>query len=46
MQSGQIEANLLTLNDEFRLPYARDLVDRKIHGREQSTLASAETEFH
>jgi uncharacterized protein len=46
MRTGQIEANLLTLNEEFRLPYIGELVNRKIHGPEQSALESPEFEFH
>src|SRR5260221_4990318 len=32
MQTGKIEANLLTLNDSFKLPYIGDLVARKLAG--------------
>lgn len=46
MRTGQIEANLATLNDEFRLPYVGELVNRKIHGAEASTLETAEIEFY
>ena len=46
MRSGRIEANLLTLNEEFRLPYIDDLVYRKIHGVEKSTLEIPEVDFH
>src|SRR3954469_16849398 len=30
MQSGEVEANLLTLNERFRLPYVNELVGRKL----------------
>ena len=48
MQTGSTEANLiaLNLNQEFRLPYIADLVDRKIHGAEKSKLEIPEIEFH
>ncbi len=46
MQTGQIEANLINLNEEFRLPYIAELVDRKIYGAEKSRLDSPEFEFH
>lgn len=46
MRTGIIEANLVKLNDEFRLPYIPELIDRKIHGAEKGTLESNETEFH
>jgi len=46
MRTGKVEANLVVLNDEFRLPYVPELVERKIHGAEKGTLASNETGFH
>lgn len=38
MRSGRVEANLLTLNKEFKLPYIDDLVARKLAGPEKGTL--------
>lgn len=46
MKTGVVEANLLTLNDEYRLPYIRDLVARKLTGPERATLDDADHEFH
>lgn len=46
MRTGEIEANLITLNESFRLPYIADLVARKTGGAEQSTLAQADLVFH
>jgi uncharacterized protein len=46
MRSGQIEANLLRLNEEFRHPAILDLVARKIEGHEQNTLPQEEMKFH
>jgi len=46
MNTGQVEANLLQLNDEFRLPYIEDLVARKTEGVERSTLTEADVEFY
>lgn len=46
MHTGQIEANLLRLNQEFRLPYLLPLIDRKLAGPEQCFLAEADVEFH
>jgi predicted nucleotidyltransferase len=46
MRTGRIEANLITLNEDFRLPYIGELVDRKIHGPEKSKLETPEVEFH
>lgn len=46
MRTGEIEANLVTLNEEFRLPYIADLVARKSAGPEKSTLDDADIAFH
>jgi predicted nucleotidyltransferase len=46
MRTGTIEANLVTLNEEFRLPYVADLVPRKLAGPEKSTLDDADIPFH
>lgn len=46
MRTGLIEANLVTLNEEFRLPYLRDLVARKLAGPEKSKLEDADIAFH
>jgi predicted nucleotidyltransferase len=46
MRSGRIEANLLTLNSGFGLPYIDDLVARKLAGPEQSKLGGSDFEFH
>ena len=46
MRTGEIEANLVRLNETFNLPYIPELIDRKIHGREKSRLEHADLEFH
>lgn len=46
LRTGRIEANLLTLNGEFRLPHLPELVARKLAGPEQSELAGADLAFH
>lgn len=46
MRTGKVEANLVTLNDEFHLPYVPELVQRKIHGAEKGSLGLGETAFH
>jgi predicted nucleotidyltransferase len=46
MRTGLIEANLVKLNEDFRLPYIGELVERKMSGAEKSTLEAAETAFH
>lgn len=46
MRTGEVEANLVTLNESFRLPYIPDLIARKLGGPEQSTLDDADLAFH
>lgn len=46
MRSGQVEANLVTLNQVFRIPCLGDLIGRKLAGPEQSTLDDADISFH
>jgi predicted nucleotidyltransferase len=46
MRTGQIEANLLTLNEDAKLPQLPDLIARKLAGPEQSTLPNADLPFH
>ncbi|MDB6121430.1 MAG: hypothetical protein JWQ71_423 [Pedosphaera sp.] len=46
MRTGIIEANLVTLNETFRLPYLTDLVARKLAGPEKSTLPDTDLAFH
>jgi hypothetical protein len=46
MRTGLVEANLVTLNDLFRLPYIPDLVARKLAGPEKGTLNEADLQFH
>jgi predicted nucleotidyltransferase len=46
MRAGEIEANLVCLNEEFRLPQIPDLVARKLAGPEKSTLEDADIAFH
>jgi hypothetical protein len=46
MRTGEIEANLLALNEEFGLPYIDELVARKIEGAEKSRLNDADMAFH
>lgn len=42
MQTGCVEANLLQLNERFRLPYIPELIERKITGREKSLLPDSD----
>jgi predicted nucleotidyltransferase len=49
MRTGKIEANLVTLNESFRLPYVPDLVARKLAGPENQAvgqLPESEVAFH
>ena len=41
MRTGEVEANLLTLNEIAKLSYIPDLIDRKVHGAEKQTLSAA-----
>jgi uncharacterized protein len=46
MRSGEVEANLVRLNEDARLPWIDDLVARKREGAEHETLADADVTFH
>lgn len=46
MRSGEVEANLVTLNSEFKSPYISELIARKLSGPEKSALEDADIEFH
>lgn len=46
MRTGEIEANLLHLNEAFRLPYIADLIARKQAGPERAMLAEADVPFY
>lgn len=45
LRTGEVEANLLTLNEETRLSYINDLVARKLNGPEQAELGEQDVEF-
>jgi predicted nucleotidyltransferase len=46
MRRGEIEANLVRLNEEAGLPHVGALIARKLSGGEQSTLPDADVAFH
>lgn len=46
MRTGEVEANLLTLNETAKLPYVEDLVERKLAGPEKGRLQAADVGFH
>ncbi|MCP5303447.1 MAG: nucleotidyltransferase domain-containing protein [Pseudomonadales bacterium] len=46
MQTGEVEANLVHLNDYFKLSYIPDLIEQKITGTEHGSLQDADLAFH
>ena len=46
MRTGEVEASLVTLNEEFQLPCIADLIARKLTGPEKSRLDDADLAFH
>lgn len=46
MRTGEVEANLVRLNEDARLPYIPDLIARKTGGPEKGRLDQADLEFH
>ena len=46
MRTGEVEANLLRLNEDAKLPAIDDLVARKLSGPETGDLPEADLQFH
>ena len=46
MRTGVVEANLVRLNEDARLPYIPELIERKTTGLEKGVLERADLEFH
>jgi uncharacterized protein len=46
MHTGEIEANVQRLNEEFKLPYINALVQRKLSGPEKSVLDEGDLALH
>ena len=46
MRTGEVQANLVALNESFKLPFVPDLMARKLGGGEHATLTDADVEFH
>ena len=46
MKTGQLEANLLTLNEIYQLPYINSLVQQKINGAEQSAAPLSDLDLY
>ena len=46
MRTGEVEANLVRLNEQARLSHVADLIDRKLAGPETAVLDDSDMEFH
>ena len=46
MRTGVVEANLVQLNEVFKLPYIPDLIEQKKSRAEKSILTDADVAFH
>jgi uncharacterized protein len=46
MQTGEVEANLVTLNEQFQLHYLSDLIAQKQTGKETEALGKIDLDFH
>jgi predicted nucleotidyltransferase len=46
MRTGEVEANLVRLNAEARLPHVTDLIARKLSGPEQGAIEDSDVDFH
>ena len=46
MQTGEVQPNLVTLNEKFRLPFIPELIECKLTGIEHSTLTNVDVKFH
>lgn len=46
MRTGEVETNIIRLNDEFKLPYVPDLVTQKAMGAEQSQVPDDKVAVH
>ena len=46
MQTGKIEANLINLNEIYKLAYIPELIERKINGAEKGILPDADLNFY
>jgi hypothetical protein len=46
MQTGEVEANLVHLNEQFRLAHVKALIARKTGGPEKGVLGDADVGFH
>jgi predicted nucleotidyltransferase len=46
VRTGEVQANLSLLNEEFKLPYIPELIERKIAGTEKGRMERADLGFH
>ncbi len=46
MQTGEIEANLVNLNQLFKLSYIPELIESKINGKEKGVLQDVDLDFY
>ncbi len=46
MRTGTVQANLKLLNEEYKLPYVPELMERKVAGTEKGRLERADVELH
>ncbi len=46
MKTGKVESNLVHLNEQAKLPYISELIERKINGFEKEILEQADLKFH
>jgi hypothetical protein len=46
MRTGRVEANLVALNEDFKLPFLPELIARKLEGPEKSALEDSDVSFH
>jgi len=46
MRTGEVEANLVRLNETAKLSYISELIERKVVGPEKGTLDQADLSFH
>ncbi len=46
MRTGEVEANLVKLNETAKLPFLEDLIAQKQTGPEKGTLSAADLDFH
>jgi predicted nucleotidyltransferase len=46
MRTGEVQANLVRLNESFRLAQVPELIERKVAGAEKGRLETADVAFH